>query len=140
MSAAPGESTRLLPFNAMQQQQEQQQHNPAAHHRRQQEEEEAKVDPVERMVKHAVTVAAAFLLLDFLGVLALVLKGLGFDRLPGLARLPPALHSYWAVFAPFWLADLVVLLLAAEVFYGICTLRATTRDEKRNMARCVLVT
>jgi hypothetical protein len=107
--------------------------HPHHHHRPQ----EVEVDPVERMVKHALAATAAFLLLSFLGVLALVLKGLGFDRLPWLARLPPALHSYWAVFAPFWLADLVGLALVAEVFYGVCTLRATTRDEKRNIARCV---
>lgn len=95
------------------------------------------IDPVERLVKHALTGTAVTLFLVFLGVLFLVLKALGFDRLPVLARLPPALHSYWAVFTPFWLADLVLLALVAEVLHGIFTLRATSRAEKRNMARCV---
>lgn len=144
----PTESTRLLgasqpagpqPFSAIAQPQQalqgrgsqQQQHQGHRHH----EPHVVEVDPVERLVKHTLMAAAAFLLLGFLGVLALVLKALGFDRLPWLARLPPALHSYWAVFAPFWIADLVGLAFVVYLFYGVCTLRTATRDEKRTVTR-----
>lgn len=143
-ATAPTESTQLLSSPSAAQSYNNaiaQPHHRLTHtvhnHGGQPHEAEAAVDPVEMLVKRALTGTAAILFLVFLGVLALVLKALGFDRLPVLARLPPALHSYWAVFAPFWLADAVLLALVAQVLHGIFTLRATTREEKRHMARCV---
>lgn len=143
---APTESTRLLgasqpaapqPFSAIAQPQHAI-HGRGSHQYHQghrHDEQHVETDAVERLVKHTLAVVAAFLLLGFLGVLALVLKALGFDRLSWLARLPPALHSYWAVFAPFWLADLLGLAFVVYLFYGVCTLRTATRDEKRTMTR-----
>lgn len=94
------------------------------------------MDPLERMIKRALLGFALFLAFTFLGVLLLVLKGLGFDQMPGLARLPPVATNYWVVFAPFWAADLVGWAVIARTLTGTCSLRTRgVRDERRHMAR-----
>lgn len=87
------------------------------------------------MIKRSLVGFALFLIFTFLGTLLLVLKGLGFDELPFFARLPPYLTGYWIIFTPFWLANLAGLALVIELIIRASSLRPTTRDEKRNMAR-----
>jgi len=102
----------------------------------QEQQQQQGTDPLERMIKRALLGFALFLGFTFLGVLLLVLKGLGFDKMSGLARLPPAATSYWAIFAPFWVADFVGWVVVARTLTGTCSLRTRgVRDDRRHMAR-----
>lgn len=102
----------------------------------QDQEQQQGTDPLKRMIKRALHGFALFLGFTFLGVLLLVLKGLGFDKISGLARLPPAATSYWMVFAPFWVADFVGWVIVAQTLIGTCSLRTRdVRDDRRHMAR-----
>jgi len=101
-----------------------------------QEQQQQGPDPLERMIKRALLGFALFLGFSFLGVLLLVLKGLGFDKMSGLARLPPAATSYWVVFAPFWVANFVGWVVVARTLTGTYSLRTRgVRDDQRHMAR-----
>ena len=92
-------------------------------------------NPVEQLCKKSLLGFGLFLLFSFLGILFLILRWLGFDELPFFSKLPPVAKTYWAVFGPFWFADLAAIATLLEVLVGTCTLRTTTRDEKRNIAR-----
>ncbi len=108
---------------------------PSAHHHHY---PEAATNPLECMIKRALTGYAFFLALTFLGILLVVLKALGFDAMPAIAQLPPAARSYWVVFAPFWAADLVGWVVVAQTLANTCSLRTTgaSRDERQhNVAR-----